>query len=419
MKKILTLLVLLGSLVLVFAQGSLTPPGAPAPVMKTLDQVEPRIPISSLPYTITSAGAYYLTTNLTGASGTNGITIAANDVTLDLNGFSLAGVPGSNDGILVSGNRTNLCIANGTVRSWDFDNVDALNTQSSRFLDLTIIGSGNTGLRSGATAVITHCTAFGNSQEGILAFDGCQVSQCAVRNNGAAGIAAGNNCRIADCQAQFNNFDGISAGSSSSISGCTAANNTAHGIEVGSSCIISGCTTQANTNSGISTGSSCTIDHCTASNDFPVGIVAGPGSTVSGCSVQGVAGTGIFMSFGGNVSACAASFNAIGIAASSSSHVKNNNCSSNSSSGISVQGNSSRVEENNVTANSIGIDALLFSDTNNLIIRNSARANAVNYSIVAGNKVGVIVSPPSSAAISGSAGGTGVGTTDPWANFSN
>jgi hypothetical protein len=28
-----------------FAQGPLTPPGAPAPTMKTLDQVEPRIPL--------------------------------------------------------------------------------------------------------------------------------------------------------------------------------------------------------------------------------------------------------------------------------------------------------------------------------------------------------------------------------------
>ena len=33
------------SLSTVFAQGSLTPPGAPAPTMKTLAQIEPRTPI--------------------------------------------------------------------------------------------------------------------------------------------------------------------------------------------------------------------------------------------------------------------------------------------------------------------------------------------------------------------------------------
>ena len=33
----------------VMGQGSLTPPGAPGETMKTLAQVEPRTPISSLP----------------------------------------------------------------------------------------------------------------------------------------------------------------------------------------------------------------------------------------------------------------------------------------------------------------------------------------------------------------------------------
>jgi hypothetical protein len=78
-----------------FAQGSLTPPGAPAPTMKTLAQIEPRTPIASLPFTITNAGSYYLTTNLVGTSGTNGITIASGNVTLDLEGFALLGVPSS------------------------------------------------------------------------------------------------------------------------------------------------------------------------------------------------------------------------------------------------------------------------------------------------------------------------------------
>ncbi len=71
-----------------FGQGSLTPPGPPAPMMKTLAQIEPRIPISSLPITITNPGSYYLTANLTGGSG-NGITVSSSGVTIDLNGFTL------------------------------------------------------------------------------------------------------------------------------------------------------------------------------------------------------------------------------------------------------------------------------------------------------------------------------------------
>ena len=71
------------------AQGSLIPPGAPAATMKTLEQVEPRIPISSLPYTITSGGSYYVRDNL--SSTGHGIVIATNDVTVDLMGFSIGG----------------------------------------------------------------------------------------------------------------------------------------------------------------------------------------------------------------------------------------------------------------------------------------------------------------------------------------
>jgi hypothetical protein len=77
-----------------FGQGSLTPPGAPAPTMRTLEQVEPRTPISAAGYIIDRPGSYYLTTNLFGAGGLGAIRIMTNDVSLDLNGFSIIGIAG-------------------------------------------------------------------------------------------------------------------------------------------------------------------------------------------------------------------------------------------------------------------------------------------------------------------------------------
>src|SRR5262245_40904112 len=86
----------------VFAQGNLTPPGAPAPTMKTLSQIETRTAISSLPFVITNAGSYYVTANLTGTVGQSGITISASGVEVDLRGFELAGVPGALAGVRIS-----------------------------------------------------------------------------------------------------------------------------------------------------------------------------------------------------------------------------------------------------------------------------------------------------------------------------
>src|SRR5579862_9533350 len=84
-------------------QGALTPPGAPAPTMKSLDQVEARTPVDAIhmpggasdEFIISQPGSYYLTTNIVGVSSKRGINISNSDVTLDLNGFALLGTPSS------------------------------------------------------------------------------------------------------------------------------------------------------------------------------------------------------------------------------------------------------------------------------------------------------------------------------------
>src|SRR6185369_6283182 len=75
-----------------FTQGSLNPPGAPAPTFKTLSQVEPRFPISDFQTNLTIPGSYYLVTNLfSGTNSNDAINIRTNisNITIDLNGFSI------------------------------------------------------------------------------------------------------------------------------------------------------------------------------------------------------------------------------------------------------------------------------------------------------------------------------------------
>jgi hypothetical protein len=348
-----------------FAQGSLTPPSAPAPTFKTLQQVEPRTPISSLPYTISSPGAYYVTTNLTGVTAASGINIAASDVTLDLKGYSLVGVGGSIDGILVSGNRTNLWIGNGTIRGWGLEGIDGTTAQSSAFADLKIIGGGDVGLRSGTAALVSRCVATGNSQEGLLIYDGCQVRECTARNNGASGIATGNNCRITDCQAQFNNSDGITTGSGCSISGCTSANHT------------------NNNTSGISTSTGCSIDHCAVANNYN-GISTGADSLISVCTALGNLNFGISLSSNSVVTASAASGNAfIGISIQgANSAAKACVASSNATGGIELNGRYSTVEGCTASGNLyVGIQ---FNAEGGLALNNTCDSNGSSFTGNAG-----------------------------------
>jgi len=94
------------SIALVASMTSSFAPGALTPTIKTLGQIEARIIVNSSntpgdatsSFKITNPGSYYLTANITGVSNQHGVLIAAPNLTLDLNGFSLIGVPGSRAG---------------------------------------------------------------------------------------------------------------------------------------------------------------------------------------------------------------------------------------------------------------------------------------------------------------------------------
>jgi hypothetical protein len=90
--------------------------------MKTLDQVEPRKPISQpaaggFPIVINASGSYYLTGNITGASNTDGIRINVSGVAIDLNGFEMTGTLGFNYGIAAPAAISNVTIRNGVGSS--------------------------------------------------------------------------------------------------------------------------------------------------------------------------------------------------------------------------------------------------------------------------------------------------------------
>lgn len=162
---------LIGSLAGVVRGGPLDPPGAPS---STLPLVEPRTPIrqpasaAGFPIVISAPGSYYLAENITGVTAQNGISIAADAVTLDLNGFVLKGIPGSLNGVAAQGNPRNASVHGGTVTGWGQNGIYGDYLTDSTYEDLRLYNNGGGGIRALGNSLISHVVATNNGTHGIL-----------------------------------------------------------------------------------------------------------------------------------------------------------------------------------------------------------------------------------------------------------
>jgi parallel beta-helix repeat protein len=279
--KNLSFAALIFTAIAVFAQGDLAPPGAPAPTMKTLQQIEPRTLISSLPFTINQAGSYYLVSNLTGLSGQSGITIAAHNVTVDLNGFDLAGVSGSASGVTVNGTRTNLTLRNGTIRSWSGFGVGATTVQGGQFEALRVLHNAAGGFLAGVATTVQNVTAAYNGGAAISLREGSVIKNCTAFANAGVGISTLGGSTVENCAVRANRNGGIDAGRDSTVLGCTASTNTGHGILAGTNVLVKNCVVTRNTLNGIQADDNSTIDHCVSSQNGLNGVDAAVGCTIT------------------------------------------------------------------------------------------------------------------------------------------
>jgi hypothetical protein len=340
--------------------------------MKTLDQVEARTPIdakhtpgdaNSL-FIISKAGAYYLTGNVTGSAGKNGITVNASNITIDLNGFGLAGGSAtSKNGILLGSGTVDVTIRNGTVHNWGGSGVDGTASNALRTENIRVFNNNSFGIRTGDNAAVLNCVALAN---------------------GSGGFSGADNCLVRDSQSISSSSNGFSFGLGSLISNCFSAKNVGIGIYVSGGSRVSACLVQQNQGFGI--------------------YITGEESTASHCTVSANGGGGIFVP-----NLCTVIEN----------HIDGNGAGAQNSGngGIVVNGSHNRIESNELALNTHpGIQVF---NAFNVIIKNTVAPaeGSIAYDIAAGNKVGVIIDAPDSPAIQGRSGGTGMGTNDPWANF--
>lgn len=321
--------------------------------MKTLDQVEARTPISSLPFVITTSGSYYLVGSLTASQGTNGITVAVDNVSIDLNGFALIGKPGSSNGVFATPSIRNISVRNGTVRNWGRSGIAATNTLNGLFEEVRADSNSGIGIDTGNGAVISKCVSISNGGIGINGGNGSSIKDCTAESNGGAGINSSSGSTITGCASQYNTGVGILASPGTSIKNCSVQSNGGGGISAAGACNIVGCAVYSNTGIGISTFL----------------------STVQDCTVINNTGDGIYMVSYGVI----LNNNAYGNGGFTAS---NNN--------IHVSGSYNRIEGNHVT---LGYTGIRVDTSGNVIIKNSSGGQgAANYIVAAGNLFGPTLS---------------------------
>jgi len=187
--------------------------------------------ITAVPYTITTPGVYCVTQKITSnlASGA-AITINANNVVLDLNGFAIGNIaagPATGAAGIYAVDRQNIRLRNGIVRGFNF---------GVALLDGTSVGLTTANSSGHIVEGITadHCYAVGIAVQGpysTVKFSSVYATTGSANSSTAGGAASGISVDNAPGGIVRNNqvFD------TDCSNGCTVGTGIAAGIEIGSS----------------------------------------------------------------------------------------------------------------------------------------------------------------------------------------
>ncbi|MDA3797827.1 MAG: right-handed parallel beta-helix repeat-containing protein [Kiritimatiellae bacterium] len=427
MKKVNIIISLCWLAGLAFGQGSLTPPGSPAPTMKSLSEIDAslssvativsqansRIDVSSLAgdttshHIVSESGSYVLTKNLDVTKDT-GIDIQASNVTLDLNGFKINGFTDETydrvgTGIQISSSVNGCRIINGSIIGFNYG---ILSTATNCLFKTISSSVCVTAISSGENSQLVNCRIYYNTGNGILAGNGSVLDGCTADYNSLVGIKTGDDCILTKCMSVNNNAGGIETGAGSSIADCTVRYNTSFGIKTSSDCLINNCMATENTGKGFVTGSSTILNECVAtdnnSNSSSDGFNLSYLCIAKKCVSKDNSGSGISTQYGANISDCISSANSgdYGIKAEQRSLIAGSCSSENSSAysdavGISIGENSLIAEctanqTTNTTSTTGTSGTGIYAAGNTCFINKCTVNNNLGYGIRAYSKCRIV-----------------------------
>ena len=215
---------------------------------------------AGFPVTLSQSGSYVLTSNLNVPVDTNGIVITAPDVTINLNGFTVAGNGGDSGHGITSyvsgvGFQDHITVLNGVVKEMGLDGIRI--DDQSLVKAIHAHDNANDGIDVGSGSTVSGNTAYANGSYGIAAFSGSSISGNTVNNNGDDGIHADLGCTVNDNSAYYNGDDGIVASSGNTIMGNTVYDNSDDGIFAYAGCTLIGNTARNNDSFGFNLGGNC------------------------------------------------------------------------------------------------------------------------------------------------------------------
>ncbi len=309
------------------------------------------------PVQVVEPGSYHLTSNLdVPAPSVDGITVAADAVSIDLNGFSIRGLTscsgsgsqiscspiGSGDGIGLgpAGVVSMTEVRNGSISGMgQFGMILGPNARVDRVrvssnggggiavgtrsvIDSSVIhlnagyGVGTStqdrtsiGIRRstisesrfgainvGANAFVVDNQLLESGQSGILCGEGSTIQDNLVRDLGDGPGDAINctaRCKIVSNSVTNANQDAIRVGEQSLVTGNLVQGSVARGIHASTSALVIGNTVNGNGDDGILTGNASTIRDNTVNSNGQDGIDAGDGSSVAGNAARSNGGFGL------------------------------------------------------------------------------------------------------------------------------